>query len=172
VLFRQLFSSITRIDEAQKRLEEKFEAMLNKLEDISSVSEAQQGEALRNLEDLKIKSTVKADDELLKTIEDRLMKLEHRPMVIEEAQQRLSQDGGWSRVFVHQDLTLKQREARKPLKARKARRAEADHFQQESCEEERFSAQSGELVCFYINARNLIGKMEQFESWCMIWIQM
>ena len=89
VLFRQLFSSITRIDEAQKRLEEKFDAMMNKLEDVGSVSEAQQGEALRSLEELKTKSTVEADDELLKTIEDRLMKLEHRPTVIEEAQQRL-----------------------------------------------------------------------------------
>jgi len=30
---------------------------------------------------------------------------------------RLKQDGGWERVFIHQDLTPRQREARKPLVA-------------------------------------------------------
>ena len=40
---------------------------------------------------------------------------------------RLSQVGGWSRVFVHQDLTPKQREARKPLVAElKARKAQGE----------------------------------------------
>jgi len=40
---------------------------------------------------------------------------------------REAQEGGWSKVFIHQDLTPKQREARKPLVAElKERKANGD----------------------------------------------
>ena len=40
---------------------------------------------------------------------------------------REKQEGGWSKVFIHQDLTPRQREARKPLVAElKERKANAE----------------------------------------------
>jgi len=44
-------------------------------------------------------------------------------------------------------------------------RAGSRDFQRQGSEEKRSTVQSGELTCFYINARNLIGKFDQFEAW-------
>jgi len=45
------------------------------------------------------------------------------------------------------------------------RRKGFDIIDWESCEEKRLLTESGELLCFYLNARNLLSKMEQFEAW-------
>ena len=45
------------------------------------------------------------------------------------------------------------------------RRAKSDHLQWESGEKERVTTKSSELVCFYTNARNLLNKMDQLETW-------
>ena len=44
-------------------------------------------------------------------------------------------------------------------------RKRLDNIQREGREEKRTLTNSSELVCFYINARNLVNKMEQFEAW-------
>jgi len=49
--FQQLFSSVMRIDEAQKRLEHKFDVMINKLEASNKVPDVIQEEAQKRFED-------------------------------------------------------------------------------------------------------------------------
>ena len=51
VIFQQLFSSVMRIDEAQKRLEDKMDAMMSKLDVVSKAPDVEQGEAQKRLED-------------------------------------------------------------------------------------------------------------------------
>jgi len=72
-------------------------------------------------------------------------------------------------LFVHQDLTPKQREARKPLvaelKLRKANGEKDLTIFNGKIVQNRVRVNKKELVCFYINARNLVNKFEQFEAW-------
>jgi len=49
--FQQLFSSVMRIDEAQKRLEHKFDTMINKLEAANKEPDTRQEEAQKRFED-------------------------------------------------------------------------------------------------------------------------
>ena len=51
ISFQQLFSSVLRIDDAQKRLEQKFDAMISKLEAANKVPDAIQEEAQKRFED-------------------------------------------------------------------------------------------------------------------------
>lgn len=51
VIFQQLFTSVKRIDEAQKKLEEKFDAMMSKFEAASRIPDAGQEDAQKRLED-------------------------------------------------------------------------------------------------------------------------
>jgi len=44
-------------------------------------------------------------------------------------------------------------------------RAGSCDIQRQGSQEKRSTAQSDELTCFYINARNLISKLDQFEAW-------
>ena len=45
------------------------------------------------------------------------------------------------------------------------RRKGFDNISRENCKEERLLIKSDDLVCFYINARNLLNKFDQFEAW-------
>ena len=49
--FQQLFSSVMSIDEAQKKLEQKFDAMISKLETANKVPDAMQEDAQKRFED-------------------------------------------------------------------------------------------------------------------------
>jgi len=45
------------------------------------------------------------------------------------------------------------------------RRKGLDNIPRENCKEEKLLSKSDDLVCFYINARNLLNKFDQFEAW-------
>ena len=85
---------------------------------------------------------------------------------------RMNQEGEWSRIVIHQDLTPKTERSQKAT----GRRAEAKEgtgragscdIQRQGGKEKRSTAQSDELTCFYINARNLISKLDHFEAWVL-----
>jgi len=82
VSFQQLFSSVRRIDDAQRRLEQKFDAMISKLEAANKAPDDRQEEAQKRFEDRfdvminKLEAANKAPDgrqeEAQKRFEDRL----------------------------------------------------------------------------------------------------
>ena len=81
---------------------------------------------------------------------------------------RTKQEGGWTRVFIHQDLTPKH------CKKANCSRAEttqsqwgkrSDHLQRKSSTEKRVPVSRDNLSCAYINARNIVNKLDQFEAW-------
>jgi len=45
------------------------------------------------------------------------------------------------------------------------RRKKSDYFQRKSCTEKSISVNRDELKCFYINARNILNKFDEFEAW-------
>jgi len=84
---------------------------------------------------------------------------------------REKQDGNWARVFVHQDLTPKQR-SRETTRGRAESKEsqwgkQFDNLQRHGSKEKRLSLEAGELSCLglYINAGNLVRSIEEFEAW-------
>jgi len=82
---------------------------------------------------------------------------------------REKEERGWTKVFIHQDLTPKQREARKPLVAElKQRKANGETdltIYRGAVVKEGALADFNELVCVYLNARGLMNKLDEFEAW-------
>ena len=87
---------------------------------------------------------------------------------------RLLKDRSLDKVFVHQDLTPKQRlqRTRQGAKATtKERRKESVHRTREDSNKERLNSQGGlsagcniKLKCWYTNANSLVGKMSEFRE--------
>ena len=96
--------------------------------------------------------------------------VESKVSVLKKAKNlREKEEGGQSKVFIHQDLTPKQREARKPLvaelKQRKANGEKDVTIFISSVKKKIQVKAAGELLCFYINARKLLNKFDDFEAW-------
>jgi len=89
---------------------------------------------------------------------NKLLKLSKKLKTIKE--------GEWKKVFLHQDLTVKEREARKALVLEVKRRValgEQDlaNHQREDCIQNTKTLNA--LRCFYTNANSLIRKMDEFK---------
>ena len=97
--------------------------------------------------------------------------MEHKKIqVIRKAKNlRDKKDGAWEKVYVHQDLTPRQREERNKLvKILKYRLAQG---RKGSCDlswrnhEKEMLRCRDDLQCLYLNADSLIRKFDHFESW-------
>jgi len=79
---------------------------------------------------------------------------------------RLAKEGGWEAIFIHQDLTPKQREARKwllqEMRENGQWRKGSDDIQRENHQEKTKTRE--QLKCFYTNANSLVHKIDELRQ--------